>query len=109
MSAMLLSRVGAVEVGGEVLGTELVLCDEAASEGWSRVSGYSSSKRWIMPSSVWSRKSRRPVIKLVMLIVTSAKDSDVRTVSHVVTILRLSNQRRLNPRSSVSCGVEEVL
>lgn len=39
----LFSSVGTKEVGGELLSLELVV--EAASDGWRRVSGYSSSKR----------------------------------------------------------------
>lgn len=47
---ILASRVGTAEVGGEVLGIELDV--DATSDGCIRVSGYSSSKRWIIPSKV---------------------------------------------------------
>ena len=51
-SETLVVDVRALEVGGEIeLGVEE--CVEAlsavVSEGWRRHSGYSSSKRWIMP------------------------------------------------------------
>ena len=63
---VLFSSVGTADVGGELLSFELVM--DAVSEGCRRVSGYSSSKRWIMPWRVWSRKSRRPAAILASVI-----------------------------------------
>jgi len=86
----LFSSVGTKEVGGELLSLELVV--EAASDGWRRVSGYSSSKRWIMPWSVVSRKSKRPVRMLAYQ--HNGKVVKL-TVVQVIVTLRLSDKCRL--------------
>lgn len=97
--------VGTEESGGEVLRTELAReCEELASDDVARrVSGYSFSKRSIMPWRVLSRKRRRPNR------VSCDHDgvyAEVLTVVHVIAAFRLSNKCRLNPCPCIASSVK---
>lgn len=72
-----------------------------------RVSGYSSSKRWIMRWRVLSRNWRRSVEDLSMLD-TSCEDIPL-TIIHLVTRLRFLDQGRLQPRSDLPRTVQQIL